>query len=177
MPWPALYCIYYSYIDSSVWFYPFLSIFYSVISRNAKNFNKSHRSYHVFEPTGAILPVPGLVLVPCSAGLLVLHPGTLARVNIEGLRDSDGVNPPQDGFIYPQLSAITRRVDVLDIFDIAPIERDAADNVIDNTGKNEGEEDEEDDQLLPDDVTDYGSSRVALAINDRIVILYCSPRY
>lgn len=58
------------------------------------------------------------------------------------------------------------------MFDIGPMERASSDVWIEET---EGEG--ADCPVLPDDVSDYGSARLALAINDRIVILYCSPRY
>ena len=145
---------------------------FSVASYSIRKTKEHHNSYPIFESKSDIIATPGLLLIPCNSGLLVLHPGTLARVNIEGLRESDGINPPQDGFIYPQLSAVTGRVELLDVFDIAPMERVPSDVLVEETdGEGVGS------LVLPDDVSDYGSARLALAINDRIVILYCSPRY
>uniref|UniRef100_A0A1X7UZZ4 Uncharacterized protein n=1 Tax=Amphimedon queenslandica TaxID=400682 RepID=A0A1X7UZZ4_AMPQE len=144
----------------------------SIASYSIKKTKEHFNSYPIFQSKGDIITTPGLLLIPCQDGLLVLHPGTLARVNIEGLRESDGIDPPQDGFIYPQLSAVTGRVEVLGVFDIAPMEREPSDIWTEETeGETEG-----DCPVLPDDVSDYGSARLALAINDRIVILYCSPR-
>lgn len=131
------------------------------------NSTKSHQSYPISLPVELIV-VPGLLLIRCQNGLLILHPGTLERLSIEGLRDTDGVDPPQDGFIYPQLTAIHSQVSVLYIYDIS-IE-DSVTEVDDSTVCSE------EDFLLPDDFNDYGSCRVAVSVNDRIVIIHCTPR-
>lgn len=130
---------------------------------------KFHHSYPIFQVEKILCGTPGLLLVSCQDGLLILHPGTLERVTINGLRLTDGIDQQQDGFIYPQLPAFNGRISVLGVYDVMVNEECSLDMFQSTI--------EEEEDLLPDDVTDYGSCHVALAVNDRFVILHCTPRY
>ncbi len=163
-----------------------------------------------------LLSAPGLLLVECDNGLVVLHPGTLERLSIDG--SDDTVNPPtQDGLAHPQFYAVNPIVEIISVLDTNVLEQidtndhdsddillQAAlaaslnsaedigrgleeivgheDNIVlpqDLTGNTNDDDDYnlEEELLLPDDVTDYGSGCIVLSINDRLLVLECLPRY
>ena len=133
------------------------------------NHDKSHRGYPIQFPS-RLVTVPGLLLVICEDGLTILHPGTLERLNIIGLRSTDGVDPPQDGFIYPQFLAFNAdSVFVMLIYDVSISDDNDSRSVVTSV--------DDDDELLPDDITDYGSCKVAISVNERVIVLKCTPRY
>ena len=159
----------------------------------------------------SLLSAPGLLLVVCRDGVVVLHPGTLERLNIAGAESTDPP-PPQDGIAHPQFNAVEAVVDIIAVHDVKKVEEAAKveDNNLeeelvqsamlasldpgtnqskvagggqDEPGNNKDNNEEkerpewEEDFLVPDDVGDYGSGCTVLAINDRLLILECSPRY
>ena len=133
------------------------------------NHDKSHRGYPIQFPS-RLVTVPGLLLVICEDGLTILHPGTLERLNIIGLRSTDGVDPPQDVFIYPQFLAFNAdSVFVMLIYDVSISDDNDSRSVVTSV--------DDDDELLPDDITDYGSCKVAISVNERVIVLKCTPRY
>ena len=133
------------------------------------NHDKSHRGYPLQFPS-RLVTVPGLLLVICEDGLTILHPGTLERLNIIGLRSTDGIDPPQDGFIYPQFPAFdANSVFVMSVYDVSISEDNDSRSVVTSV--------DDDDDLLPDDITDYGSCKVAISVNERVIVLKCTPRY
>lgn len=108
---------------------------------------------------------PGLLFVRSQSGLLLLHPGTLERVNVIGLRNTDGIDPVQDGFIYPQLTSVNGRSSILGLYDVSICKEELSSLQC-----------QTDSELLPDDIADYGSCRVALAVNDRFIVIHCSEK-
>ena len=132
------------------------------------NHDKSYRGYPLQFPSKLVI-VPGLLLVICEDGLTILHPGTLERLNIIGLRSTDVIDPPQDGFIYPQFPAFNAdSVLVMSVYDVSIFDESDSTSVVTSV---------DDEELLPDDITDYGSCKVAISVNERVVVLKCTPRY
>ena len=132
------------------------------------NHDKSYRGYPLQFPS-KLVTVPGLLLVICEDGLTILHPGTLERLNIIGLRSTDVIDPPQDGFIYPQFPAFNAdSVLVMSVYDVSLSDESDSTSVVTSV---------DDDELLPDDITDYGSCKVAISVNERVIVLKCTPRY
>ena len=120
-------------------------------------------------------------------------------MNIEGLKSTDGIDVPQDGLVHPQFPAFEATVDILSVYDSRDIECNELDfddiqlqansqteEVMISQSKNRGdigsedakekEEDMYEDFLLPDDISDYGSGCIVIAINYRLVVLQCEPR-
>ena len=132
------------------------------------NHDKSYRGYPLQFPS-KLVTVPGLLLVICEDGLTLLHPGTLERLNLIGLRSTDVIDPPQDGFIYPQFPAFNAdSVLVMSVYDVSISDESDSTSVVTSVDDND---------LLPDDITDYGSCKVAISVNERVVVLKCTPRY
>ena len=140
-----------------------------------------------------ILTVPGLLLVVCNGGLYLLHPATLERVTVEGLRESDTASPSQDGILYPQFPTRgVADVSILKVVDV--ICREQEKETIEEkpkeilAGKKDPKEDEAEEEntstaaedvhspILNDNV-DFGSCRVVLSVNDRLLVLRCTERY
>ena len=120
-------------------------------------------------------------------------------MNIEGLKSTDGIDVPQDGLVHPQFPAFEATVDVLSVYDSHDIECNELDfddtqlqanlrteEVMISQSENHGDTGSEDakengedvyeDFLLPDDISDYGSGCIVIAINYRLVVLQCEPR-
>lgn len=118
----------------------------------------------------------------CDSGLCVIHPGSLHRVAINGLKEDD---TPNDGSIHPQFPCMNPKVSILKVVNV-----ECEDNRelyshegtvggqvkkgIEYSKRNDIEDDVNDHVL--DDKEDYGSCRVAIAVDDRFLLLHCSPR-
>ena len=146
------------------------------------------RTSLVVSGSNSLLVVPGLLLVVCDGGLCLLHPETLDRVLVKGMRDSDSTSNPQDGLLYPQFSAIEPKVTILKVLHVNCVEESGSDGqeeearmsqlkvTVEQTTQQEMEENEDVADHLLDDGADFGSCQVAIAINNRLLVLNCPAR-
>ena len=159
---------------------------------------KEHHCYHrltsaVVSGSNTLLVVPGLILVICNGGLCLLHPGTLDRVLVEGMKESDNTTNPQDGLLYPQFSVMEPKVAILKVLKVNCVEEgdrqeeeatvNQTEQSLEQSTQQEMEEDLDEDVAeevneshLLDCGADFGSCKVALAINSHLLVLHCPAR-